>query len=165
MVLQPLSAGSDPDLLAAVLVLRPLPEQERFTVPAAETFTAAVADPDRTPFAVLAGGVPVGFGVLDRSGYLADLVDDPASAVLLRAFYIDAGSQGRGYGRAAARSARGLAAALVPGARLLVLTVNELNTTALRAYARAGFADTGVQYLGGASGPQRVMVAALAREA
>ena len=163
--LLPLSAGSDPELLAAVLALRPLPEQERFSIPAAETLTAAAADPDRTPFAVVARGVPVGFGVLDRRGYLADLLDDPASAVLLRAFYVDAAHQGRGYGTAAARRARELAAALVPSARLLVLTVNEANPAARAAYARAGFADTGARYLGGAAGPQRVLVAALPREA
>ena len=163
--LQPLSAASPPALLAAVLALRTLPEQERFTIPAAETFTAAAADPDRTPFAVLAGGVPVGYGVLDRTGYLADLLDDPSGAVLLRAFYLDAAHQGRGYGTAAARAARALAAALVPSASLLVLTVNEANPAALAAYARAGFADTGARYLGGAAGPQRVLVAVLPRAA
>ncbi|SDQ04860.1 GNAT family N-acetyltransferase [Quadrisphaera sp. DSM 44207] len=158
--LRPLSAAEDPHLLARVLRLRPHPEQEVFSARAADTFPAAAADPDRTAFAVLAGEEPVGFGVLDRRGWLEDLVDDPDRAVLLRAFYIAAEHQGRGYGARAARAARALAAALVPTADLVVLTVNERNPAAQRAYARAGFVDTGTRYLGGGAGPQRVMVAA-----
>lgn len=150
--------GEATALRDAVVLLRPQPEQEAFSSTAAQTLPAADADPDRTPFAVLLGDVPVGFGVLDRAGYLADLVDDPQRAVLLRAFYLDAAWQGRGLGVAAARGVRVLAGWLHPDVDLVVLTVNERNPAAVAAYTRAGFVDTGVRYLGGDAGPQHVLV-------
>lgn len=148
-------------LRTAVVGLRPLPEQEEFSAAAARTLPEAEADPHRTPFAVLDDGAAVGFGVLDRDGYLADLVDAPERAVLLRGFYLDASVQGRGLGSAAARAVRVLAGQLFPDAALVVLTVNERNPAALTAYRRAGFADTGARCLGGGAGPQRVLVAAV----
>jgi RimJ/RimL family protein N-acetyltransferase len=158
--LQVLDADSEPGLVAAVLALRPLPEQEEFAGCAAHTLPAALVDPGRTAFAVVAGGEAVGFGVLDRGGSLAELVDEPARAVLLRGFYVGAGHQGHGYGTRAARACRALATAVSSAAELVVLTVNERNPAAHRVYARAGFVDTGARYLGGDAGPQRVMVAA-----
>lgn len=154
----PVEPGDDA-LREAVLALRPLPEQERFSATSTRTLPEADADPARTPFAVLLDDVPVGFGVLDTVGYLAELVDEPSRAVLLRAFYLDAAVQGRGVGAAAARAVRSLAAALHPGVDLVVLTVNEANPGAVRAYLRGGFVDTGARYLGGDQGPQHVLVA------
>ena len=150
--------GEATALRDAVVALRPLPDQEVYSSRAEETLPAAEADPDRTPFAVLLGDLPVGFGVLDRAGYLADLVDEPQRAVLLRAFYLDAAWQGRGLGVAAAREVRDLAGRLHPDADLVVLTVNEGNPRAVAAYLRAGFVDIGVRYLGGGAGPQHVLV-------
>lgn len=165
--LAPLLLASDADLLAAVLALDVLPEQGAYVLPASQTLAAAAADPDRTPFAVLAGDAPtptpVGFGVLDRGEHLAELVDEPGRAVLLRGFYVGAAHQGRGHGSAAARAVRSLAARVAPTAELVVLTVNESNAPARRAYARAGYADTGARYLGGAAGPQLVLVAGVQR--
>jgi RimJ/RimL family protein N-acetyltransferase len=149
------------DLRDAVLALRPRPGQELFSGVAASTLPPAEADPHRTPFAVLADGEPVGFGVLDRVGYLAELVDDVDRAVLLRAFYLDAGAQGRGLGTSAVRALPTLVREQLPGAELLVLTVNERNPAAVRAYLRGGFVDTGARYLGGGAGPQHVLVAAV----
>lgn len=142
-------------------MLRPLPEQDEFSSAATRTLPEADADSQRTPFAVLAGDEPVGFGVLDRAGYLADLVDAPERAVLLRAFYLAAGWQGRGLGTAAAREVRSLARQLHPQVDLVVLTVDERNAAALAAYTAAGFVDTGVRYLAGDSGPQHVLAAAV----
>lgn len=156
--LVPLLDGAS-DLRDAVVRLRPLPEQERFSSAAAHTLPDADADPQRTPFTVLSGDVPIGFGVLDRDGYLADLVDAPERAVLLRAFYLDAAWQGRGLGTAAARGVRGLVRQVHADVDLVVLTVNERNPRAVAAYTRAGFVDTGVRYLGGDAGPQHVLVA------
>jgi RimJ/RimL family protein N-acetyltransferase len=148
----------DGRLRAAVLALRPLPEQERFSGRAENTLPDAEADPARTPFAILASEVPVGFGVLDRGGYLAEVDAAPQSAVLLRAFFVDAAAQGRGLGSAATAALPGLVRAVHPGVERLVLTVNAKNPAAIRAYLRGGFADTGRRYLGGAAGPQHVLV-------
>ncbi|MFH5823521.1 GNAT family N-acetyltransferase [Georgenia sp. AZ-5] len=142
---------------AAVVAVRPLPEQERYSSRAELTLPAADSDPHRTPFAVEHDGVPVGFGVIDAVGYLADLTDEPRGAALLRAFYIGAAHQSRGLGRAAVRVLPPLVREVVPAARRLFLTVNEANPAAIRAYGAGGFTDVG-RYLGGSAGPQRVMV-------
>lgn len=143
---------------AAVKRLRPRPEQEPYSSRAAVTLPAADADPHRTPFAVEHGSRVVGFGVLDAAGHLAELVDHPEQAALLRGFYIADREQGRGYGRAAARLVRVLVREVVPAARIVVLTVHEGNVAAIRAYEAAGFVTAGA-YRGGVLGPERVMVA------
>ena len=63
----------------------------------------------------------------------------------LRAFLIDAKQQGRGLGTLAVK-------ALLP-----YLKVNAKNPTARTCYQKAGFYETGEQYLGGAAGPQHIM--------
>lgn len=154
---------SDEALRTALLALRPAPEQEEFSASADRTLPEALANPARTPFAVCVDGEPVGFGVLDREGYLDELVDAPERAALLRGFYVAAQHQGRGVGTAAAARVPVLAAALYDDAELVVLTVNERNPAAITAYLRGGFRDTGVRYLGGDAGPQHVLVAAVPR--
>lgn len=147
---------------ATVRSLRPRPEQEPYSSRAEVTLPAADADPHRTPFVVEHDGVPVGFGVIDRAGNLPQLVDRPEQAALLRAFYIDANAQHLGHGRTAARLLPAFVRSIEPSARILVLTVNESNPAAIRAYTAGGFVVVG-QYLGGSLGPQRIMVAALER--
>jgi RimJ/RimL family protein N-acetyltransferase len=153
----------DAGLRAAVVLLAPTGEQEVFASRAARTLPEADADPQRTPFAVVDAGRPVGFGVLDRRGYLDDLVDTPGRAVLLRGFYLDAAEQGAGRGTAAAALVPTLAAQVYDDVELVVLTVNVRNPGAIRAYTRAGFVDTGTRYLGGGAGPQHLLVARVPR--
>ena len=167
--------GDGEALFEAALRLRTSPEQARFAKLPAESFPLALADPARTPFAVVeqddGAGRVVGAGVLDTAapasdaelaGLLTAAGHDPLRAVLLRSFVIGADHQGRGLGTAAARAARGLAAQvalrLAGAAGVVVLTVNEHNPAGRRAYERAGFTDVG-RYLGGDAGPQRAMVA------
>ncbi len=145
------------------LALAPAPEQEAFSSRASQTLPEADADPHRIPFAVVENDVAVGFGVLDRVGYLAELVDEPSRAVLLRAFYVAAVHQGRGLGTAAARAVPALAAELYDDVELVVLTVNQRNPAAVAAYLRAGFVDTSTRYLGGDAGPQHVLVSSVPR--
>ncbi|MGH8826467.1 MAG: GNAT family N-acetyltransferase, partial [Jiangellaceae bacterium] len=153
--LVPLGAD-DVGLRRQVVQLRPRPDQEKYSGRAAETLPAAEVDPGRTPFAIVHGGGAVGFGVLDREGTLAEITDDPAGAVLLRGFYLDAAAQGLGLGRAAVAALPGLAATVAPGASRMLLTVNVENPRAVRAYLSGGFLDTGREYLGGLAGPQHV---------
>ena len=164
--LETLTAGHP--LRDQVLGLAPHPHQERFSSRASLTLPAADADPGRTPFVVVTTDVgepgdvgrAAGFGVLDRAGYLDEVLDDPRRAALLLGFYIDADMQGRGIGTQAARAVRGLAAGL-DGVELVVLTVSVQNPAAVATYRRAGFVDTGAQYLGGDEGPQHLLVAAV----
>ena len=142
--------------------------QERFVLPPAVTLPEALADPDRSPFAVLTAGAGpggraragevVGYGVLDRRGYLGHLLDQAERTVLLRGYCVAATAQGRGYGAAGARAARALAAQVAPSAELVVLSVDGANGAGLGAYARAGFVDTGARYQG-RSGTEVVMAA------
>ncbi|TDQ48812.1 GNAT family N-acetyltransferase [Actinorugispora endophytica] len=149
------------ELREEVLRHRLGPGQSRFARPAAHTLPRADADPGRTPFAVVHEGRAVGFGILDRGGYLKEVADAPEESVLLRAFYIAPHWQGRGLGRAACAALPRLAGAVAPGATAVLLTVNRENHVARRAYLASGFADTGRVYSGGDAGPQDVLVRAV----
>jgi RimJ/RimL family protein N-acetyltransferase len=148
-------AAVAPELREAMLRLAPHPDQERFAGRLADTLPAAEADPDRTPVAIVADGAPVGFFVLHR-GPAAGILAPEARDVLLRAFLVDTRFQGRGIATRALAALPQFVAAQMPGIRRIVLSVNVGNPVAIRTYQRAGFADTGALYHGGASGPQHV---------
>jgi RimJ/RimL family protein N-acetyltransferase len=144
-----------PELRARLLALGARPDQERFAGRLADTLPAAEADPDRTPVAILADGEPAGFFVLHRGPAAGVLAPEPRD-VLLRAFLVDAAFQGRGIATRALAALPDFVAATLPGIHRIVLSVNVRNPVAIRTYRRAGFADTGALYHGGASGPQHV---------
>ena len=148
-------AAVSPDLRGTLLGLAPRPEQERFAGRLADTLPAAEADPERTPVAILADGEPVGFFVLHR-GPAAGVLAPEGRDVLLRAFLVDARHQGRGIATRALAALPGFVAERLPGIHRIVLSVNVRNPVAIRTYERAGFADTGALYHGGAAGPQHV---------
>jgi GNAT superfamily N-acetyltransferase len=145
------------ELRDAVLALRPRPDQAGWSGEARWTLPSAEAHPDRVPCTALLDGVPVGFFILDASRDVK-LYESRSGTVGVRALYIDRDSQGRGIGTAMLRELPDLARRLFPGTERLALTVNVTNPIAVRAYARAGFVDTGRRYLGGALGPQHVLV-------
>ncbi len=146
------------DVLApAVLGLRPLPDQERFSGLPGDTMIAARAVPGREPVAVLDGGVAVGFMVLDRDPAFAAAARAP-DTLGVRAFFVDRDHQGRGVGTAALRALPAFVTARHPDVRHLALTVNVANPVAVRAYRRAGFRDTGRFDYSGPYGPQHVLV-------
>ncbi|TQN30984.1 acetyltransferase (GNAT) family protein [Haloactinospora alba] len=140
-----------------VVGLRLAPGQQRFSGEAAHTLPRADTDPNRVPFAVLYRQTPVGFGIIDQRGILDEITAAPAEAVLLRAFYLDPEWQGRGIGRTACLALDPLVRSVRPEANEVVLTVNEANPAAVRAYRSGGFTATGERYLGGDAGPQLVM--------
>lgn len=82
--------------------------------------------------------------------------DVPARA--LRAFFIDARWQGRGFGTLALSVLVADLAGRHPAARLLALAVSRRNHTAVQLYRRAGFVAGGELYHGGRSGPQCLML-------
>jgi RimJ/RimL family protein N-acetyltransferase len=151
------ATDGDAELRAAVLRLTPRPDQEQFSSRATETLPVAEADPFRTPFAITYRGEAIGFGVLDRKGYLDEVGADKDRAVLLRAFYLAAGWQGKGLGGAAIRALPALARVVRPDAGELKLTVNVRNEQAFKAYLASGFSDSGELYFGGDAGPQHVL--------
>lgn len=99
----------------------------------------------------------VGFFKLDIA-YPQSYEFCPEGAIGLRAFAIDQQQQGKGLGTQAV-------AALFPYLQTnysryhsIYLTVNCKNPRAFACYEKAGFRDTKQQYLGGAAGPQHIMV-------
>ena len=146
------------DLRAAVVALSPRPAQEPFSGRARETLTWSDGRVDMTAFAIVAGGEAVGFGIIDRAELdLVALTPRPDRAALLRSFYVAADHQGHGFGRAGAAAVGPLVRALAPMVTEVVLTVNEQNAPALRAYLAAGFVDDGDRFLGGSLGPQHIL--------
>ncbi len=150
-------AQVDDGLRPAVMALAPRPEQVPFSGVAAQTLPDAERTPGRHPVAVLEGGAPVGFLILDSKPGAPGRAGD----LLLRAFFVDAGVQGRGIGTAALLALPGYARAHDPAAERILLTVNIVNPSAQAVYERAGFVDTGELYHGGTLGPQRVLGLAL----
>src|SRR3954452_10438422 len=148
-------AAVAPELREAMLSLAPHRDQERFAGRLADTLPAAEADPDRTPVAIVADGEPSGFFVLHRGPAAGVLAPEPRD-LLLRAFLVDIRLQGRGIATRALVVLPDFVAAQMPGIRRIVVSVSVGNPGAIRTYRRAGFADTGALYHGGAFGPQHV---------
>lgn len=148
--LAPLSAQD----LPRVAHIHVEPAQEIFCGTVAEAFETA--EPNVDFHAILSGDHPVGFFKLDR----AYAVKHPFAAVDdlgLRAYMIDAASQGRGHGTAALRALPGHVRQHYPDRRTVWLTVNFQNRAAYACYLNAGFTDTGETWPHGGAGPQHVM--------
>ena len=79
----------------------------------------------------------------------------------LRSFFIDQRYQGRGFGQHACKAIREYATKHFAEFNTAVLTVNCKNPSAINAYIKAGFIDSGELYLGGTAGPQHIMRMAL----
>jgi len=75
----------------------------------------------------------------------------------LRAYFIDARYQGKGYGRLSCRQLQEYVAEQYPQISNLVLTVNQRNVPARALYLSCGFFDSQVMYLDGPAGPQHIM--------
>lgn len=137
-----------------------LPGQETFVAPPAARL--ATLGPDEYGFAVMRGEAVAGFLVIDLAYAVTRPFAEPGEAGL-RSMAIDAGLQGQGVARAALAALPALMAERFPEVPALLLTVNERNPRARRAYLRAGFVDTGAIYLGGSAGPQRILRMPLGR--
>ena len=113
--------------------------------------------PGSEAFALLHGDDPVGYVRIDPHAHA--LGDHPLTigAVALRSFLIDASRQGQGLGTAALAAIHDEVARRHPDRARILLTVNVRNTTAVRAYRRAGYRDSGELYHGGSAGPQHML--------
>lgn len=149
-------------LRGKVLALGPHAFQRRYSGVPGDTLPPAERDPAQHPVAIVEDGVPVGFFALQGGPGAGRLVRGREDT-LLRAFFIDAGRQGRGIAPAALLLLPGYLRALDPAIRRVVLTVNVDNAPAIRAYLRSGFADTGELFHGGVYGPQHVFALSIPR--
>jgi len=144
----------------AVLDLAPAPGQARFSGVAADTLPAAQRHRTRRAVAILRDERAVGFFALDHADPICRYTL-PESSVALRAFFVDVRVQRQGIATAALRALPAFVVRQHPQADSVVLTVNVVNTVAVRLYRRAGFVDTGRLHLGGTTGPQHVLVLGL----
>ncbi|XAS73931.1 GNAT family N-acetyltransferase [Micrococcaceae bacterium Sec5.1] len=146
--------------LGAVAEMAVEPAQRDFVGDPLRMMLVGLEEESRLPYVIEAQGVGVGVLTLQSgAARLAGWQDDD-SVWLLRGFLIDSTCQGRGLGTMAAEAAVGEARKLTArrggGQAGVVLSVNERNPAGIAAYAKAGFVDAG-RYLGGNSGPQRIM--------
>ena len=140
----------------SVLALAVSEEQLAYVDPLAKTL--AITDRRVDNHVVLADGEVVGFFQIRRN--LDDSRTKPSLAV--EELSIDVRHQGKGYGKAMIEQFRGYLASEYPGWPLARLTVNFKNARAYRLYRHGGFIDTGEVDNSGRSGPQHVMILALA---
>ncbi|WP_188960640.1 GNAT family N-acetyltransferase [Deinococcus aquiradiocola] len=147
----------------AVLALRAHPEQEQFSGRMPDLLLMAEDAPQSEAMAVLvrdADGdeVVIGYYRLDFVLGAVAFRDFGRPTVGLRGYFIGAPWQGRGLGTAATRAMIRDLQERHPGIHLLALSVNVRNPAARAVYARAGFVTDPELYLGGAAGPQHVML-------
>ena len=151
----------DAALRPALLGLGVQPAQSDWVRVIADLLADVALCPGSEPMAILRGDTPVGYYRIEPNARSVAGHDFAVPALGLRAFFIDAGWQGRGLGT------RALAALIAdvterhPQAKLLVLTVNCNNHVALQLYLRAGFNDSGELYHGGRSGLQHLLLRVL----
>lgn len=146
------------ELAAAVLALRVIPAQTTYVGDIAFNLADAQRDPFSDAMAVLADDRVIGCYRLDLAPNTVAGRDLGEPTLGLRAMLIDRDSQGRGAGTLALQACCEDAGQRHPDRRLLVLAVHCDNQTAVAAYTRAGFRDTGERLSGGAGGPQQLML-------
>ncbi|MDA0149578.1 GNAT family N-acetyltransferase [Vibrio sp. LaRot3] len=142
------------DHLAQVSLLKVVEEQEKF-VGTMDEILSDVND-EVHPHVILHQDKVVGFFLIDtyyQYGYDFCLQD----GLGLRAFFIDATEQAKGYGTRAVEALSGHLSLNYPRFKSVYLTVNCKNPAAYSCYQKAGFMDTGKLYHGGAAGPQHIM--------
>jgi RimJ/RimL family protein N-acetyltransferase len=147
-----------PDLVDGVRALRVAPDQQPFVGDTGFNLDDALRDPNSEAMAILVGATPVGFYRLDFAPTTVARRSIGEASVGLRAFFLDAGWQGRGLGTRAVQACCKDLRARHPARRLLALNVDCRNVAAVNAYRKAGFVDTGELYPGGSAGPQHLMV-------
>lgn len=151
----------DASLREAVIALAVQPGQDIFVGTVADSLADVAVCPGSEALALLEKGEVVGYVRIDRTA--AAVADHAlaADAVALRSFLIDARHQGRGLGTHALAAIASYVAGRHPDRQRILLTVNVRNEGAIRAYARAGYVDSGTLYHGGSAGPQHVLWAPL----
>jgi RimJ/RimL family protein N-acetyltransferase len=130
--------------------------QLAFVSPVERMLAGALDHPGQTPFAILLGGRPVGFFILNFNRDQTRHYCFSDGCCGLEGYFIDQRFQGKGYGKQALAAIRQWLKAEQPEYQRLNLTVNIRNTPAIQAYLKGGFEDTGELYHGGRSGPQHI---------
>ncbi len=131
-------------------------EQSKFGGSPSE-FVDMQKEEGRHVFLIYADNQLVGTGSLLTGPVTESLWPKGTLAVQLRGFVVDARLQGKGIGTEATRQVITLARGVDHEAEHLILSVNQRNPAARRAYEKAGFRIWPEPYLGGPIGPQDIM--------
>ncbi|WP_394126081.1 GNAT family N-acetyltransferase [Vibrio hepatarius] len=115
------------------------------------------ADEHTHPHIVLKHDQVIGIFLIDMV-YSQSYEFAESGSLGFRAFLIDQHQQGQGYGGKVMGQLRGYLAQHYPNHHSIYLTVNCKNTNAYQCYVKNGFHDTNECYLGGAAGPQHIML-------
>ncbi|TFH92559.1 GNAT family N-acetyltransferase [Vibrio ouci] len=115
------------------------------------------ADEHTHPHIVLKHDQVIGIFLIDML-YSQSYEFAESGSLGFRAFLIDQHQQGQGYGGKVMGQLRGYLAQHYPNHHSIYLTVNCKNTNAYQCYVKNGFHDTNECYLGGAAGPQHIML-------
>lgn len=107
--------------------------------------------------AILVGRSPIGLVTLKRPPCSPDWASE--DMVTLHALKIDAGWQGKGYGRAAMAGAMEMTRSIWPDARHLALTVDADNIAGLSLYRSFGMSDSGPVFQGRIGLEHRLQIA------
>lgn len=102
--------------------------------------------PDVAGLALMADGHVVGFLVLNRGEAAPKWA--PAGAAVVNAMRVDAPFQGRGYGTLGLLALPKWVQHHWPAVQRIDLSVDEENSAAIHAYAKAGWADVGTRVQG-----------------
>ncbi|ULH15708.1 GNAT family N-acetyltransferase [Deinococcus sp. KNUC1210] len=141
-----------------MLALKVHPGQDVFAGQMPSALLTAENDAASEAMALLLGPQVIGFYRLDFGAGAVAGRDFGRSSVGLKAFFLGAAWQGRGLGMLAVQAVLSDLKRRQPAPELLALSVNLRNAAARHLYLKAGFADHGELYLGGAAGPQYVML-------
>ncbi|MEF1291371.1 GNAT family N-acetyltransferase [Vibrio sp. M260118] len=147
-----------PEYLDQVISLSIAEEQLPFVGTIEEVL--ANADDEVHPHLVLADGHVVGIFLIDTT-YSVHYDFCSPNTLGFRAFLVDIKCQGLGYGSAVIAQLTDYLAPHYSNYNTVYLTVNCENPVAYKCYLNNGFIDSGDVYLGGAAGPQHIMLKSL----
>lgn len=144
-----------PSHLEQVVALCVEPDQLPFVGTVEEVLLNA--DDNVHPHLVIVDERVVGIFLIDTL-YSAQYRFAHTGSLGFRAFLIDAGEQGKGYGRDTIKNLEDYLRCHYPDHGAIYLTVNCKNLAAKQCYLKYGFKDQGELYHGGAAGPQHIML-------
>lgn len=121
--------------------------QEGLTAMPLEAIEQCKIDCDRYPFIIFVGMLPAGFFVLQKGNGVLEYHQN-SKAILLRAYSIGAGFQGRGIAGEMLKQLPVVVKENFSFADEIILAVNKENAAAQHVYKKAGFIDKGLRAVG-----------------
>lgn len=122
-------------------------EQQRYTALPLDALQKCESESERHPIVILYGNQPAGFFVLHGWEGVKEFSENK-NALLLRAYSINAGFQGKGIASESIRLLPSFVKEFFPHADEIILAVNHGNLIAQNVYKKGGIVDKGIRALG-----------------